>query len=210
MCKSQNINPISPTAKFTLGIIQIIIKSLSTSFNKIEFRESDVSPGKTEVKQGKFVKFISPTKSYFREMCKSQNINHISPTAKFTLGIIQIIIKSLSTSFNKIEFRESDVSPGKTEVKQGKFVKFISPTKSYFREMCKSQNINHISPTAKFTLGIIQIIIKSLSTSFNKIEFRESDVSPGKTEVKQGKGALTRYGKLTWVSAHTWNLIILR
>ena len=32
-CKSQNINPISPTRKFTLGIIEIIIKSLSTIFS---------------------------------------------------------------------------------------------------------------------------------------------------------------------------------
>ena len=30
--KSQNINPISPTPKFTFGIIQIKVKSLSTSF----------------------------------------------------------------------------------------------------------------------------------------------------------------------------------
>ena len=29
-------------------------------FHKPEFRESDVLPGKTEVKQGKFVEFISP------------------------------------------------------------------------------------------------------------------------------------------------------
>ena len=43
-----------------------------------------------EVKQGKFVEFISPRKGYFRETYKSQNINPISPTPKFTLGIIQI------------------------------------------------------------------------------------------------------------------------
>ena len=30
--KSQNINPISPTPKLTLGIIQIDVKSLSTRF----------------------------------------------------------------------------------------------------------------------------------------------------------------------------------
>ena len=36
-------------------------------------------------------------KGDFRETCKSQNINLISPTRKFNLGIIQIIIKSLST-----------------------------------------------------------------------------------------------------------------
>ena len=38
---------------------------------KPEFWESDVLPGKTEVKQGKFVKFISRAKFYFRETYKS-------------------------------------------------------------------------------------------------------------------------------------------
>ena len=54
---------------------------------QLEFRDSDVSPGKTEVKQGKFVEFISPAKGYFRETYKSKNINPISPTPKFTLKI---------------------------------------------------------------------------------------------------------------------------
>ena len=62
---------------------------------KLEFPESDVSPGKTEVKQGKFVKLISPAKGYFRVTYKSQNINPISPTSKFNL----VRAKSLSTSF---------------------------------------------------------------------------------------------------------------
>ena len=48
----------------------------STLYN-IEFRESDVSPGRTEVKQGNFVKYIFPAKGYFRETNKSQNINPI-------------------------------------------------------------------------------------------------------------------------------------
>ena len=65
----------------------------------IEFRESDVSPGRTEVKQRKFVKYIFSVKGYFRETNKSQNINPISPTPKFTFGIIQIKVKSLSSSF---------------------------------------------------------------------------------------------------------------
>ena len=47
---------------------------------RLEFGESDVSPGKTEVKQGKFIEFISLTKGYYRETCKSNNINPISPT----------------------------------------------------------------------------------------------------------------------------------
>ena len=58
-----------------------------------------MSPGKTVVKQGKFVKFISQAKVIFRETFISNNINPISPTPKFTLGIIQIKVKSLSTSF---------------------------------------------------------------------------------------------------------------
>ena len=58
-----------------------------------------MSPGNTDVKQGKFVEFISPAEDYFREMYKSQNINPISTTPRFTLGIIQIIVKSLSTSY---------------------------------------------------------------------------------------------------------------
>ena len=58
-----------------------------------------MSPGKTKVKQGKFVEFISLSKVFFRETYKSQNINPISSIPKFTLGIIQIKVKSLSTSF---------------------------------------------------------------------------------------------------------------
>ena len=50
------------------------------NFFKLDSRESDVSPGQTEVKQGKFVEFISRVKGYFRETYKSQNINPISPT----------------------------------------------------------------------------------------------------------------------------------
>ena len=57
------------------------------TFQELEFRESDVLSYKTEVKQGKFVDVVSPAKSYFRETYKSQNINPISPTPKFTLGI---------------------------------------------------------------------------------------------------------------------------
>ena len=56
-------------------------------------------PGKTEVKQGKFVEFITPVKGYFIETYESQDINPISPTPKFNLGIMQIKVKSLSTSF---------------------------------------------------------------------------------------------------------------
>ena len=73
--------------------------TISLPFFELEFQESDVSPGKTEVKQGKCVKFISLVKGYFRETYKSQNIKSISPTPKLALGIIKIKVKSLSTSF---------------------------------------------------------------------------------------------------------------
>ena len=62
-----------------------------------------MSSGRTEVKQGKFVEYIFLEKGYFRETNKSQNINPISPTPKFTFGIIQIKVKSLSTSFQSLD-----------------------------------------------------------------------------------------------------------
>ena len=60
----------------------------------LEFQESEVSLGKTEVKHGKFVEFIPPAKGYFRETHKSQSIHPISANP-----IIQIKVESLSTSF---------------------------------------------------------------------------------------------------------------
>ena len=75
------------------------MKIKASTLYDIEFRESDVSPGTTEVKQGKFVKYIFSAKGYFKETNQLQNINPISPTPKFTFGIIQINVKSLSTSF---------------------------------------------------------------------------------------------------------------
>ena len=75
------------------------MKIKASALYDIEFRQSDVSPGRTEIKKGKFAKYIFKAKGYFRETNKSQNINPISPTPKFTFGIIQIKVKSLSTSF---------------------------------------------------------------------------------------------------------------
>ena len=75
------------------------MKIKASTLYDIEFRESDLSPGRTEVKQGKFVDYIFLAKGSFRETNKSQNINPISPTPKFIFGIIQIKVKSLSTSF---------------------------------------------------------------------------------------------------------------
>ena len=75
------------------------MKIKASALYDIDFRESDVSLDRTEVKQGKFVEYIFPAKGYFRETNNSQNINPISPTPKFTVGIIQIKVKNLSTSF---------------------------------------------------------------------------------------------------------------
>ena len=80
-------------------IITFYMKIKASALYDIEFRKSDVSPGRTAVKQGKYVEYIFPAKGYFRETNKSQNINPISPTPKFTFGIVQIKVKSLSTSF---------------------------------------------------------------------------------------------------------------
>ena len=51
-------------------------------------------PGKPEVKQGKFVEFISPAKGYFREIYKSQNINPISPISEIVSEYDQEIPQS--------------------------------------------------------------------------------------------------------------------
>ena len=81
---------ISCRGSFLKKIILKKKKSADPQKYELEFRESDVLPGQTEVKQGKFVEFISRAKGYFRDTYKSQNINTISPTPKFTLGIMQI------------------------------------------------------------------------------------------------------------------------
>ena len=81
-------------SKELLETLILVINSKGLSNVILEFRELDVSPGKAEVKQGKF-----PTKDYLRETYKSQNTNPISPTLKLALGIIQIKVKSLSTRF---------------------------------------------------------------------------------------------------------------
>ena len=83
----------------TIIYLHSYMKIKASALYDIEFRESNVSPGRTEVKQGKFVDYIFLAKGYFRETNKSQNINPISPTPKFIFGIIQIKVKSLSTSF---------------------------------------------------------------------------------------------------------------
>ena len=47
---------------------QYVVIMFFASLSRLEFRESDVSPGQIEVKQGKFVEFISWAKDYFREI----------------------------------------------------------------------------------------------------------------------------------------------
>ena len=89
------------TVRFPYRTSTGMIEYFSPTFSLRKFREANVSPGKTEVKQDKF-EFIFPAKGYLRETYKSQNINPISPTSKFTLGSIQIKVKSLSTSFQDL------------------------------------------------------------------------------------------------------------
>ena len=43
----------------------IVLEKCEVYSTKLEFLESDVSSGKTEVKEGKFVEFISWEKGYF-------------------------------------------------------------------------------------------------------------------------------------------------
>ena len=80
-------------------VVMLLEGSSFSYFCKLEFGESDVSPGKTKVKQGKFIDIIIyiPRRRIILKTCKSQNINLISTIPKFNLGIIQITIKSLST-----------------------------------------------------------------------------------------------------------------
>ena len=51
--------------------LNFYMKIEASALYDIEFRESDVSPGRTEVKQEKFVEYIFPAKGYLREL-----INH--------------------------------------------------------------------------------------------------------------------------------------
>ena len=59
-----------------------------------------MSPGKTEVKHSSFVDFLSLAKGYFRDIYKSQNINPIFRTSKFTFVIIQHKVKAYQLVFS--------------------------------------------------------------------------------------------------------------
>ena len=76
------------------------MKIKASALYDIEFRESDVSPGRTEVKQGKFVEYIFPAKDYFRETNKSQNINPISPTLSSPLVSYRSRLKAYQLVFS--------------------------------------------------------------------------------------------------------------
>ena len=75
-----------------------IIKIEANAIYELKFLESSVSPGNSQTRKI-YQMYISPAKGYFSETKKSQNINPILQTPKFTLGIVQIKVKSLSTSF---------------------------------------------------------------------------------------------------------------
>ena len=114
---------------------------------------------------------VHAPKCSYSHACIMQACTHICMHA-CTCGYIKTFIYLHSHMTIKasapydIEFRGSDVLPGRTEVKQEKFVEYIFLTKGYLRGTNKSQSINPISPTPKFTFGIIQIKVKSLSTTF--------------------------------------------
>ena len=88
---------------------------------------------------------MSLNQSYLNSLPDSGNLCHLRITfqnslgpirPKETLRLIWVQIVWLSDGipediFNQ-EFRESDVLPGKTGVKQGKFVKYIFPGKVLF------------------------------------------------------------------------------
>ena len=107
-----------------LGILQAQCCQLKLLY-KLEIRELDVLPGKTRFIQGKFVKFISPVKGYFRETYKSQNINPIFATPKFILGIIQIIVKKYINYFFSAQFN--------------KLIRTISISDPEVRDVCKAK-----------------------------------------------------------------------
>ena len=65
------------------------------SFFKQEFRESNVSPDIKEIKQGKFVEFISRRRVILEKLINHKTkIPFLQPLSSFTLGIIQIKVKS--------------------------------------------------------------------------------------------------------------------
>ena len=76
------------------------MKIKASALYDIEFRELDVSPDRTEVKQGKFVEYNFPAKGYFRETNKSQNINPISPTLSSPLVSYRSRLKAYQLVFS--------------------------------------------------------------------------------------------------------------
>ena len=68
---------------------------LKEFFKKVNFEKKSAD----DIKLWK-TRQICRTKGYFRETCKSQNINPTSPTPNFPLGIIQIITKACQLCFS--------------------------------------------------------------------------------------------------------------
>ena len=101
-------------------------------------------PGKTEVKQGRFIEFKSPTKGYFRETCEPQNINPISLTPKFTFGVIQIIIKACQLFLVLISIKN-------TLFVQFQYLTF--PMDPEVRSMCKVRDSASILMYTSFPLN---------------------------------------------------------
>ena len=66
-----NITPLLGSVTHYLFLKERLVTSIFKLEFKLEFRESDVSPGKTEVKQGKFFELISPGG---RGCVKGQNV----------------------------------------------------------------------------------------------------------------------------------------
>ena len=61
MIKGELVKPSSYSMGHNLQLTGLSLRH----YIKLEFQESDVLPGKTEVKQGEFVKLISPGKWLF-------------------------------------------------------------------------------------------------------------------------------------------------
>ena len=65
---------------------------------KLESESQECRLAKPKSNKANMLNLCPKAKGHFRETCNSQNINLMSLTHKINLGIIQIIIKSLSTT----------------------------------------------------------------------------------------------------------------
>ena len=102
-----------------------------------------MSPGKTEVKQGKFVEFISPAKGYFRETYKSQNINPISPAPLVDLGY------HTCGYFFTIRQKRGFLKHSKERI-----VEVISPSLRHIVILPHIRNITYVAPSSPISIHI--------------------------------------------------------